>query len=54
MSNALARIAECEVTPPTSVMIPTTFSFTIAAVIDGVKSRATSIVPAGTLLISTS
>ena len=54
ISSALARIAEWEVGPPTSVMIPTTFSFTICDVIDGVRSLHTSTVPAGTLPISIS
>jgi len=52
ISIALARIAEWEVLPPTSVRIPAIFSATIPAVMDGVRSCATSTVPAGTLEIS--
>ena len=48
ISSALARIAEWDVLPPTAVMIPATFSLTIPAVMDGVRSSATRIVPAGT------
>ena len=40
--------------PPTSVTIPTMFSFTIQDVIDGVKSLATRTVPDGAEAMSTS
>ena len=52
ISIALASIAEWEVLPPTSVSIPAIFSATIPAVMDGVRSCATSTVPAGAAEIS--
>ena len=54
ISRALAKIAECEVLPPTSVIIPEIFSLIIPAVMDGVKSLATITLPAGRALIFTS
>ena len=54
ISKALASIAECDVKPPACVMMPSTFSFTIPAVIEGVKSFATIMLPLGTSLISIS
>ena len=50
---ARARIALWDVTPPTSATIACTFSFFRRPVMDGVKSRATSTVPGGTVLRST-
>ena len=41
ISSALAKIALCEVFPPSSVTIPETFSGLIPAVIEGVRSFAT-------------
>ena len=52
--SALARMAEWDVCPPTSVRMPTTFSFTMPAVMEGVRSVATSTVPAGTSATFTS
>ena len=54
ISSALASMAEWEVGPPTSVMMPDTFSFTICEVIEGVRSLHTSTVPCGTLPMSMS
>ena len=54
ISRALASMAEWDVTPPISVMMPVTFSFTIWDVIEGVRSLHTSTVPGASLLISTS
>ena len=54
ISRALASIAEWDVFPPTSVMIPETFSLTIWLVMEGVRSFATRTVPGSTLLISMS
>ena len=45
ISSALARIAECEVFPPNCVTIPRTLSGLSPAVIEGVKSFATRILP---------
>ena len=50
ISSALARIAEWEVVPPVSVIMPAMFSFTIPAVTEGVSSFATSTVPFGASL----
>ena len=54
ISIDLQMIAEWDVLPPISVNTPWTFAGLIPAVIDGVKSSATKIVPSGTALISTS
>ena len=49
ISSALASIAECDVFPPNSVTIPSTFSGLSPAVIDGVRSFATRILPCGSV-----
>ena len=48
ISIALAKMAEWDVLPPTSVRIPAILSGFIPAVMDGVKSLATRTVSAGT------
>ena len=53
ISSALAKIALCEVFPPSSVTIPETFSGLMPAVMDGVRSFATSMLPFGSKDTST-
>ena len=54
ISSALARMSECEVIPPSSVIIPTTFSLLMRDVTESVSSFTTSTVPCGTFSTSTS
>ena len=54
ISSARARMAEWEVFPPVSVMMPTILSLLIPAVTEGVSSLASRIVPAGASLTLTS
>ncbi len=47
ISRARARIAECEVLPPVSVMMPTILPFLMPAVTEGVSSLVRRTVPFG-------
>ena len=47
ISKARAMIAECEVRPPVSVTMPATLALSMVAVMDGVRSWTTMMVPAG-------
>ena len=54
ISRARAMMAECDVRPPTSVTTPTTFSLSMVAVIDGVRSCTTTMESLGRTERSTS
>ena len=54
ISSARASIAECEVLPPVSVIMPTILPFLMPAVTDGVSSLVSMTVPLGASLIFTS